>query len=37
MNILLLEDDTVLADILVDFLQEEYKVTHTYSMKKHFC
>jgi len=34
MNILLLEDDTVLADILVDFLQEEYEVTHTYSMKK---
>ena len=34
MKILLLEDDTVLADILVDFLQEEYEVTHTYSMKK---
>lgn len=34
MNILLLEDDTVLADILLDFLQEEYSVTHTYSMKK---
>ncbi|WP_373036216.1 response regulator transcription factor [Sulfurimonas sp.] len=34
MKILLLEDDTVLADILVDFLQEEYSVTHTYSMKK---
>ncbi|EDZ63501.1 two-component response regulator [Sulfurimonas gotlandica GD1] len=34
MKILLLEDDTVLADILVDFLQEEYTVTHTYSMKK---
>ena len=34
MKILLLEDDTVLADILVDFLQEEYIVTHTYSMKK---
>jgi len=34
MKILLLEDDTVLADILVDYLQEEYSVTHTYSMKK---
>jgi DNA-binding response OmpR family regulator len=35
MKILLLEDDTVLADILVDFLQEEYSVIHhTYSMKK---
>ena len=34
MNILLLEDDTVLANILVDFLQEEYGVTHTYSMRE---
>ncbi len=34
MKILLLEDDTVLANILVDFLNEEYEVTHTYSMKK---
>ena len=34
MHILLLEDDTVLADILVDFLRESYEVTHTYSMKK---
>jgi len=34
MQILLLEDDTVLADILVDFLRESYEVTHTYSMKK---
>lgn len=34
MHILLLEDDTVLADILVDFLQESYEVTHTYSMKE---
>jgi len=34
MQILLLEDDTVLADILVDFLRESYDVMHTYSMKK---
>lgn len=34
MKILLLEDDTVLADILIDFLQESYSITHTYSMKK---
>ena len=34
MHILLLEDDTVLADILVDYLQESYEVTHTYSMRK---
>jgi len=34
MKILLLEDDTVLADILVDFLQESYSVTHTFSMKE---
>ncbi len=34
MKILLLEDDTVLADILVDFLQEKYSVTHTFSMQK---
>lgn len=34
MNILLLEDDTVLADILLDFLREKYEVTHTYSMKE---
>ena len=34
MHILLLEDDTVLADILVDFLRESYEVTHTYSMQK---
>ncbi len=33
-KILLLEDDTVLSDILIDFLQEFYKVTHTYSMKE---
>ena len=34
MKILLLEDDTVLADILIDFLQESYSVTHTYSIKE---
>ena len=34
MKILLLEDDTVLADILVDYLEEDYEVTHTYSMKE---
>lgn len=34
MNILLLEDDTVLADILVDYLEEEYVVKHTYSMQE---
>jgi DNA-binding response OmpR family regulator len=34
MKILLLEDDTVLANILIDFLQEAYRVTHTYSMKE---
>ena len=34
MKILLLEDDTVLADILVDYLSEDYEVIHTYSMKK---
>ena len=32
MKILLLEDDTILADILVDYLQESDDVTHTYSM-----
>lgn len=34
MNILLLEDDTVLAEILIDFLEEADSVTHTYSMKE---
>ncbi len=34
MHILLLEDDTVLADILKDYLQEQYEVTHSYSMKE---
>ena len=36
MKILLLEDDTVLANILVDYLEEEYEITHTYSIKKAF-
>ena len=34
MHILLLEDDTVLADVLIDYLEESFQVTHTYSMKK---
>jgi len=34
MKILLLEDDTALASILVDYLEDEYEVHHTYSMKK---
>ena len=34
MKILLLEDDTALASILVDFLEDEYEVVQTYSMKK---
>ncbi|MDD2357701.1 MAG: response regulator transcription factor [Thiovulaceae bacterium] len=34
MKILLLEDDTVLSSILIDFLSETYSVTHTYSMKE---
>ena len=34
MKILLLEDDTALSNILVDFLEDEYEVVHTYSMKK---
>ncbi|MDD2906501.1 MAG: response regulator transcription factor [Sulfurimonas sp.] len=34
MHILFLEDDTVLASILIDFLRERYEVTHTYSMKE---
>lgn len=37
MNILLLEDDTVLANILTDFLQEKYSLQHTYSMKEAFA
>jgi len=34
MKILLLEDDTALANILTDFLQDSYEVVQTYSMKK---
>ena len=34
MKILLLEDDTALASILVDYLEDEYEVTQTYSMKQ---
>ncbi len=34
MKILLLEDDTALASILVDFLEDNYEVVQTYSMKK---
>lgn len=34
MKILLLEDDAVLSNILIDFLQESYSVVHTYSMKE---
>ncbi|MCD6189918.1 MAG: DNA-binding response regulator [Epsilonproteobacteria bacterium] len=34
MKILLLEDDTALANILVDYLEDDYEVEQTYSMKK---
>ncbi len=34
MKILLLEDDTALANILVDFLEDDYEVVQTYSMKQ---
>ncbi|MDQ7066577.1 MAG: response regulator transcription factor [Sulfurimonas sp.] len=34
MKILLLEDDTALATILVDYLEDEYEVVQTYSMKR---
>ena len=34
MKLLLLEDDTALSNILIDFLEESYEVVHTYSMKK---
>jgi len=34
MKILLLEDDIALANILVDFLEDNYEVRHTYSMKQ---
>lgn len=33
MKILLLEDDTVLANIIMDYLQEEHEVMHAYTMK----
>lgn len=33
MKILLLEDDTVLANILIDYLQKEHEVMHAYTMK----
>ena len=36
MKILLLEDDTALANILVDYLEDEYEVVHTFSMQKAF-
>ncbi len=36
MKILLLEDDTVLSNILIDFLQESYSVVHAYTMKEAF-
>jgi two-component system, OmpR family, response regulator len=32
-RVLLLEDDAVLAEILSDFLEESYEVTHSYSAK----
>jgi len=34
MKILLLEDDPVLSDIYIDFLQEYFTVNHTFSSKK---
>ena len=34
MKLLLLEDDTALATILIDYLEESYEVVQTYSMKK---
>jgi len=36
MKILLLEDDTALANILTDYLEDEYDVIQTYSVKKAF-
>lgn len=36
MKILLLEDDTVLANILIDYLEEEHEVIHSYTMKDVF-
>jgi len=34
MNILLMEDDPVLSDILLDFLQEEWDVDHAYNSQE---
>lgn len=34
MHILLMEDDPVLADILVEYLSETYKVAHAYNSKE---
>ena len=34
MKTLLLEDDTALASILVDYLEDDYEVVQTYSMQK---
>ncbi len=34
MHILLLEDDPVLADILIDYLNEMYQVSHAYNAKE---
>jgi len=36
MKILLLEDDIALSNILIDFLEDDYDVIHTYSMKQAF-
>lgn len=34
MNILLMEDDTVLSDILLDFLRESWSVEYAFSAKE---
>ncbi len=34
MNILLMEDDSVLSDILLDFLREEWHVDYAYSSQE---
>ena len=36
MKILFLEDDPVIADIMIDFLEESWKVTHCYNSKDAF-